>query len=108
MRQPWVVVLRHDLGVAGNVVLVHPLVWCPDNSRTSLKSPPLRSILSDSELPRQCTGHPTFTHSTTPGGKEIGVMTEYVATRWYHAPEIMLSFKMYTKVPALFPHSPHR
>lgn len=26
-----------------------------------------------------------------------GVMTEYVATRWYRAPEIMLSFKMYTK-----------
>lgn len=27
-------------------------------------------------------------------------MTEYVATRWYRAPEIMLSFKMYTKVRA--------
>jgi serine/threonine protein kinase len=32
------------------------------------------------------------------GGKEAGLMTEYVATRWYRAPEIMLSFKMYTKV----------
>lgn len=32
------------------------------------------------------------------GGKEVGIMTEYVATRWYRAPEIMLSFKMYTKV----------
>ncbi|KAJ7786458.1 kinase-like domain-containing protein [Mycena metata] len=31
------------------------------------------------------------------GGKEAGLMTEYVATRWYRAPEIMLSFKMYTK-----------
>ncbi|KAJ7170013.1 CMGC/MAPK protein kinase [Mycena filopes] len=31
------------------------------------------------------------------GGKEAGMMTEYVATRWYRAPEIMLSFKMYTK-----------
>ncbi|TFY77453.1 hypothetical protein EWM64_g6560 [Hericium alpestre] len=31
------------------------------------------------------------------GGKDIGMMTEYVATRWYRAPEIMLSFKMYTK-----------
>jgi len=31
------------------------------------------------------------------GGKEVGLMTEYVATRWYRAPEIMLSFKMYTK-----------
>ena len=32
-------------------------------------------------------------------------MTEYVATRWYRAPEIMLSFKMYTKVrtPVLIP-----
>ncbi|KAJ1560036.1 Mitogen-activated protein kinase [Cladochytrium tenue] len=26
-----------------------------------------------------------------------GFMTEYVATRWYRAPEIMLSFKSYTK-----------
>ena len=29
-------------------------------------------------------------------------MTEYVATRWYRAPEIMLSFKMYTKVSRIF------
>ncbi|KAI8819704.1 kinase-like domain-containing protein [Fimicolochytrium jonesii] len=28
---------------------------------------------------------------------ETGFMTEYVATRWYRAPEIMLSFKSYTK-----------
>jgi mitogen-activated protein kinase 1/3 len=34
------------------------------------------------------------------GGKDVGMMTEYVATRWYRAPEIMLSFKMYTKVRA--------
>lgn len=27
-----------------------------------------------------------------------GLMTEYVATRWYRAPEVMLSFKQYTKV----------
>lgn len=33
----------------------------------------------------------------TQGGKDIGMMTEYVATRWYRAPEIMLSFKMYTE-----------
>jgi serine/threonine protein kinase len=25
-----------------------------------------------------------------------GFMTEYVATRWYRAPEIMLTFKEYT------------
>lgn len=31
-----------------------------------------------------------------PGG-ETGFMTEYVATRWYRAPEIMLTFKQYTK-----------
>lgn len=31
-------------------------------------------------------------------------MTEYVATRWYRAPEIMLSFKMYTKVRWLILH----
>lgn len=34
----------------------------------------------------------------TTAGKEPGAMTEYVATRWYRAPEIMLSFKMYSKV----------
>jgi mitogen-activated protein kinase 1/3 len=36
--------------------------------------------------------------TSVPAGKEVGIMTEYVATRWYRAPEIMLSFKMYTKV----------
>jgi mitogen-activated protein kinase 7 len=30
-------------------------------------------------------------------GSTEGFMTEYVATRWYRAPEIMLSFKSYTK-----------
>ncbi|KAF8825983.1 putative MAP kinase [Lentinula edodes] len=35
--------------------------------------------------------------TTAPVGKGQGGMTEYVATRWYRAPEIMLSFKMYTK-----------
>lgn len=31
------------------------------------------------------------------GDKEAtGFMTEYVATRWYRAPEIMLTFKQYT------------
>lgn len=33
-----------------------------------------------------------------PNGTETGFMTEYVATRWYRAPEIMLTFKQYTKV----------
>ncbi|GAA6010734.1 hypothetical protein JCM11491_002921 [Sporobolomyces phaffii] len=32
-----------------------------------------------------------------PNGTETGFLTEYVATRWYRAPEIMLSFKQYTK-----------
>lgn len=42
--------------------------------------------------------------------ENAGYMTEYVATRWYRAPEIMLSFQSYTKasmfglpVP-LYPH----
>ncbi|WVN87086.1 uncharacterized protein L203_102262 [Cryptococcus depauperatus CBS 7841] len=30
-------------------------------------------------------------------GGNNGFMTEYVATRWYRAPEVMLSFRMYTK-----------
>lgn len=29
--------------------------------------------------------------------ENAGYMTEYVATRWYRAPEIMLSFQGYTK-----------
>lgn len=29
--------------------------------------------------------------------QDIGFMTEYVATRWYRAPEIMLAFRNYTK-----------
>ena len=36
-----------------------------------------------------------------PSGTETGFMTEYVATRWYRAPEIMLTFKQYTKVRTL-------
>ncbi|KAJ6604923.1 kinase-like domain-containing protein [Mycena sp. CBHHK59/15] len=35
--------------------------------------------------------------SSATSGEQAGLMTEYVATRWYRAPEIMLSFKMYTK-----------
>lgn len=31
----------------------------------------------------------------------VGFMTEYVATRWYRAPEIMLSFQSYTKASKL-------
>lgn len=33
-------------------------------------------------------------------GENAGYMTEYVATRWYRAPEIMLSFQSYTKASA--------
>jgi len=32
-----------------------------------------------------------------PSGTETGFMTEYVVTQWYRAPEIMLTFKQYTK-----------
>ncbi|KAK4686561.1 hypothetical protein P7C73_g3568, partial [Tremellales sp. Uapishka_1] len=37
------------------------------------------------------------TQTALPNGAEQGFMTEYVATRWYRAPEVMLSFRMYTK-----------
>jgi len=33
--------------------------------------------------------------------ENAGYMTEYVATRWYRAPEIMLSFQNYTKASML-------
>ena len=38
-----------------------------------------------------------FDRSTMPiqGEESVSHMTEYVATRWYRAPEIMLSFKRY-------------
>jgi serine/threonine protein kinase len=41
-----------------------------------------------------------------PLGTETGFMTEYVATRWYRAPEIMLTFKQYTIWPFSGPY-PH-
>ena len=34
--------------------------------------------------------------------ENAGYMTEYVATRWYRAPEIMLSFQSYTKASMWF------
>ncbi|KAG7571433.1 hypothetical protein FFLO_00616 [Filobasidium floriforme] len=38
------------------------------------------------------------TQTALPSGSSgNGYMTEYVATRWYRAPEVMLSFKQYTK-----------
>ncbi|KAG2222389.1 hypothetical protein INT45_006911 [Circinella minor] len=36
-------------------------------------------------------------YSESPESNAAGFMTEYVATRWYRAPEIMLSFQNYTK-----------
>lgn len=35
--------------------------------------------------------------------ENAGYMTEYVATRWYRAPEIMLSFQSYTKASMSLP-----
>jgi mitogen-activated protein kinase 7 len=35
--------------------------------------------------------------------QNAGYMTEYVATRWYRAPEIMLSFQSYTKASTFSP-----
>jgi mitogen-activated protein kinase 7 len=35
--------------------------------------------------------------------ENAGYMTEYVATRWYRAPEIMLSFQSYTKASTYLP-----
>lgn len=40
-------------------------------------------------------------YSASPEGN-AGFMTEYVATRWYRAPEIMLSFQKYTKASKLY------
>lgn len=39
--------------------------------------------------------------------ENAGYMTEYVATRWYRAPEIMLSFQSYTKASTLSPVAPY-
>jgi serine/threonine protein kinase len=38
--------------------------------------------------------------------ENAGYMTEYVATRWYRAPEIMLSFQSYTKASTALPPQP--
>ena len=40
--------------------------------------------------------------------QNAGYMTEYVATRWYRAPEIMLSFQSYTKASILPPQKEKR
>lgn len=40
--------------------------------------------------------------------ENAGYMTEYVATRWYRAPEIMLSFQSYTKASKSRPGSLHQ
>lgn len=37
-----------------------------------------------------------FDFETNPADENAGFMTEYVATRWYRAPEIMLSFRKYS------------
>lgn len=42
--------------------------------------------------------------STDPA-ENAGFLTEYVATRWYRAPEIMLSFQSYTKA-SMYPGNP--
>lgn len=39
--------------------------------------------------------------------ENAGYMTEYVATRWYRAPEIMLSFQSYTKASTFYFHTAH-
>jgi serine/threonine protein kinase len=39
--------------------------------------------------------------------ENAGYMTEYVATRWYRAPEIMLSFQSYTKASQYLICPPH-
>jgi serine/threonine protein kinase len=40
--------------------------------------------------------------------ENAGYMTEYVATRWYRAPEIMLSFQSYTKASKWRPQFSHK
>lgn len=37
---------------------------------------------------------------SNPQLNHVGFMTEYVATRWYRAPEILLSWREYTKASA--------
>ncbi|KAJ1306011.1 hypothetical protein OPQ81_010726 [Rhizoctonia solani] len=50
--------------------------------------------ICDFGLARGYVPHGGDTRATTTGNQ--GFMTEYVATRWYRAPEIMLSFANYT------------
>ena len=38
-----------------------------------------------------------FFRISDPAHDHVGLLTEYVATRWYRAPEIMLTPKGYTK-----------
>jgi mitogen-activated protein kinase 7 len=38
-----------------------------------------------------------YSEQPDPGMNNQGFLTEYVATRWYRAPEIMLSYRSYSK-----------
>jgi serine/threonine protein kinase len=42
-----------------------------------------------------------------PDHDHTGFLTEYVATRWYRAPEIMLNSKGYTKSSIILLYMPH-
>lgn len=53
-------------------------------------------VNSDCEL-KICDFGLSRGYDDTSPGEEASQLTEYVATRWYRAPEIMLSFKMYGK-----------
>lgn len=56
---------------------------------------PLAHTYSSSEL-KICDFGLARGFDMDPGAQNAGFMTEYVATRWYRAPEIMLSFTNYT------------
>ncbi len=63
-------------------------------SRCVISSPPFSRLtipqLCDFGLARSARPPPNVDDSST-------FMTEYVATRWYRAPEVMLTFKEYTR-----------
>lgn len=59
--------------------------------RTPFVSPPGELKICDFGLARGFEADPTADQSAA-----NGFLTEYVATRWYRAPEIMLSFQNYT------------
>jgi serine/threonine protein kinase len=78
-----------NLVCANNFVLFHLSFWLKKRTGNLLVNSNCELKICDFGLSRG--------YDDTAPEEEATQLTEYVATRWYRAPEIMLSFKRYGK-----------